>query len=133
MKYAILIEKTNNGSSAYVPDLPGCIAAADTKTEVEELIREVIVLHLGSLHEHGDPIPEPHTTAALIEVQPLYDSSVCADSSKAQRPGCGKVRVVGESISGARVATVDPEPYPTPVAFLNTSPCHCEPCIDRTF
>ncbi len=68
MKYAILIERTDNGYSAYAPDLPGCIAAADTKAEVEELIREAIVLHLESLHEHGDPIPESHTTAALIEV-----------------------------------------------------------------
>ena len=68
MKYAILIERTDNGYSAYVPDLPGCIAAADTKIEVEELIREAISPHLESLHEHGDPIPEPHTTAILIEV-----------------------------------------------------------------
>lgn len=68
MKYAILIERTDNGYSAYVPDLPGCIAAADIRTEVEELIRETIILHLESLHENGDPIPEPHTTAALIEV-----------------------------------------------------------------
>ena len=68
MRYTILIEKTDNGYSASVPDLTGCIAAADTKIEVEALIRDAIVLHLESLHEHGDPIPEPHTTAALIEV-----------------------------------------------------------------
>ena len=68
MKYTVIIEKTGNGYSASVPDLPGCIAAADTKTEVGALIRDAIVLHLGPLHEHGDPIPEPHTTAALVEV-----------------------------------------------------------------
>ena len=68
MEYTILIERTDNGYSAHVPDLPGCIAAADTKTGVKELIREAVILHLESLHEHGDPIPEPHTTAALIEV-----------------------------------------------------------------
>ena len=68
MKYTILIEKTDNGYSAYVPDLPGCIVAADTKTEVEALIRDAMALHLESLHEHGDPIPEPHTIAALVEV-----------------------------------------------------------------
>ena len=68
MKYTILIEKTDNGYSASVPDLPGCIAAADTKTEVEALIREAVILHLESLHGYGDLIPEPHTTAALIEV-----------------------------------------------------------------
>lgn len=63
MKYAILIEKTDNGYSAYAPDLPGCVAAADTRAEVEELIREAIVLHLESLREHGEPIPEPQTSA----------------------------------------------------------------------
>lgn len=68
VKYTILIERTDNGYSASVPDLPGCIAAADTKTEAEELIREAIVLHLESLREHSDLIPEPHTTAALVEV-----------------------------------------------------------------
>ena len=68
VKYTILIEKTDNGYSASVPTLLGCVAAADTKAEVEELIREAIVLHLESLHEHGDPIPEPRTTAALVEV-----------------------------------------------------------------
>ena len=69
MKYAILIEKTNNGYSAYAPDLPGCIAAADARAEVETLPREAIVLHLESLREHGEPIPEPQTTTALVEVQ----------------------------------------------------------------
>ena len=71
VKYDVLIEKTNNGYSAYAPDLPGCVAAADTRTEVEDLLREAIVLHLESLREHGEPIPQPQTTAALIEVQPL--------------------------------------------------------------
>ena len=69
MQYAILIEKTDNGYSAYAPDLPGCVAAGDTQAEVEHLLREAIVLHLESLREHGEPIPEPQTTAALIEVQ----------------------------------------------------------------
>ncbi len=69
MRYAILIEKTNNGYSAYAPDLPGCVAAADIQAEAETLSREAIVLHLESLCEHGEPIPEPQTTATLVEVQ----------------------------------------------------------------
>ena len=69
MKYTVVIEKTNNGYSAYAPDLPGCIAAADTQSEVETLLREAIVLHLESRREHGEPIPEPQATAALVEVQ----------------------------------------------------------------
>ena len=68
MKYTVVIERTDNGYSAYAPDLPGCIAAGDSVSEVEELIREAIILHVESLREHGDPIPEPQTSAALVEV-----------------------------------------------------------------
>ena len=55
MKYTVVIEKTGNGCSAYVPDLPGCVAAGDTREETEELIREAIVYHLALLREVGDP------------------------------------------------------------------------------
>ena len=68
MKYTVVIERTDNGYSAYAPDLPGCIAAGDSVSEVEDLIREAIILHLESLREHGDPVPEPQTSAALVEV-----------------------------------------------------------------
>ncbi len=68
MKYTVVIEKTGNGYSAYAPDLPGCIAAGDSVAEVEELIREAMILHVESLREHGDPVPEPQTSAALVEV-----------------------------------------------------------------
>ena len=68
MKYTVVIEKTDNGYSAYAPDLPGCIAAADSVSDVEELMREAITLHVESLREHGDPVPEPQTSAALVEV-----------------------------------------------------------------
>ncbi|MCY3667251.1 MAG: type II toxin-antitoxin system HicB family antitoxin [Gemmatimonadetes bacterium] len=68
MKYSVVIEKTDNGYSAYAPDLPGCIAAGDSQVEVEELIREAIIMHLESLREHGDPVPEPQTSVALVEV-----------------------------------------------------------------
>ena len=68
MKYAVVIEKTGNGYSAYVPDLPGCIAAADTQVEVGNLIREAIIYHLEMLRENGEPIPEPQTSFQLVEV-----------------------------------------------------------------
>ena len=68
MKYTVVIEKTGNGYSAYAPDLPGCIAAGDSVAEVEELIREAMILHVESLREHGDPVPEPQTSASLVEV-----------------------------------------------------------------
>ena len=67
MKYAVVIEKTGNGYSAYLPDLPGCIAAGDTLEETEDLIQEAVTYHLEMLRENGDPIPEPQTTTTFIE------------------------------------------------------------------
>ena len=69
MKYLAIIEKTGNGYSAYLPDLPGCIAAADSNEETEQLIREGVVYHLELMSEDGDPIPEPATTALVVEVE----------------------------------------------------------------
>ena len=69
MTYAIVIEPTDNGYSAYVPDLPGCVAAADTYENTDKLIREAVVFHLDSLREHGDPIPEPRTGVGSVEVE----------------------------------------------------------------
>ena len=67
MRYAIVIEKAQGNYSAYVPDLPGCVAVAETRQEVEQLIKEAIALHLQGMREDGDPIPEPVTTATVIE------------------------------------------------------------------
>jgi predicted RNase H-like HicB family nuclease len=68
MKYAVVIEKGENGYGAYVPDLPGCIAAADTKEEIKKLIHEAIEFHIEGLKEDGEPIPEPASSIEFIEV-----------------------------------------------------------------
>ncbi|WP_420634393.1 type II toxin-antitoxin system HicB family antitoxin [Candidatus Palauibacter sp.] len=68
MKYAAVIEKTTNGYSGYVPDLPGCVAAGDSCAETERLLREAVAIHVESLREHGDPIPEPQTSVASVEI-----------------------------------------------------------------
>ncbi len=68
MTYTAIIEKTGDGYSAYVPDLPGCVAAADTRRETEALIQEAVTLHLDMLRANGDPIPEPLTTARSVPV-----------------------------------------------------------------
>lgn len=68
MKYTIVIEKATNNYSAYVPDLPGCVAAADTRKEVVELMREAIEFHLEGLRRDGDPVPPPQTTAVQVDV-----------------------------------------------------------------
>jgi predicted RNase H-like HicB family nuclease len=69
MRYAIVIEKSDEGYGAYVPDLPGCVAVGDTVDETEGLIREAIVLHLAAMREQGDQIPEPSTLCEYVEVQ----------------------------------------------------------------
>ena len=68
MKYVVIVEKTGNGYSAYLPDLPGCVAAGDTVEETERLIQEAVTYHVEALRENGDPIPEPSTSAQLVEV-----------------------------------------------------------------
>jgi len=67
MKYAVVIEKAEHNYSAYVPDLPGCVAVGDTIEEVEQLIREAIVFHLEGLREDGLPIPEPTTLCEYVD------------------------------------------------------------------
>jgi predicted RNase H-like HicB family nuclease len=69
-KYLIVIEKTETGYSAYSPDLAGCTATGRTHAEVEREMREAIAFHLEGMARHGDPIPEPHTYSAYVEVPP---------------------------------------------------------------
>ena len=66
MDYVVVIEKAGNGYGAYVPDLPGCIAAADTREQTEALIRQAVGYHVDMLREKGDPVPEPEATASLV-------------------------------------------------------------------
>ena len=67
-RYAVIIEKGPTSYGAYIPDLPGCVAVADTVEEVEKLIREAIEFHLEGMREDGDPIPEPTTIAKYVEM-----------------------------------------------------------------
>jgi len=66
MRYAIVIEKATNNYSAYVPDLPGCVAAAATIEEVNQQIKEAIEFHLEGLREEGLSIPEPTTLCEYV-------------------------------------------------------------------
>ena len=68
-EYTVIIEKSRTGYSAYVPDLPGCVAAAKTVSETEELMRGAISLHLEGMREDGDPIPEPAIIARRISAK----------------------------------------------------------------
>ncbi|WP_045767033.1 type II toxin-antitoxin system HicB family antitoxin [Xanthomonas albilineans] len=68
MRYAIVIEQAGNNDSAYVPDLPGCVAIGATIAEVEGLIREAIGLHLAGMREDGEVIPLPSSRVEYVHV-----------------------------------------------------------------
>lgn len=67
-EYTVIYEQAASGWGAWVPDLPGCVAAGETREEVEDLIREAIQAHIESLREHGEPIPEPTSRAGGVDV-----------------------------------------------------------------
>ena len=102
MKYAIVIERTLNGYSAHVPDLPVCVAAADSYENAEELIREAVISHLESLRGQGDPMPEPRTSVGSVE------SFRCAIGASSDQPtilACGRA---ADGALAARLALVCP-------------------------
>ena len=68
MKYAIVIERSSNGFGAYVPNLPGCVAVAESEAEVRELIREAIEFHLEGMRGDNEPVPGPNARAGYVEV-----------------------------------------------------------------
>ena len=68
MRYAIVIEKAESNFSAYVPDLPGCVATGSSVEETEKSIREAIEFHLDGLREDGLPIPAASSRVDYVEV-----------------------------------------------------------------
>lgn len=69
MRYMVVIEEGPDSFGAYVPDLPGCVAAADTREEVLRLIREAIEFHLEGLRGEGASLPQPHSYSEFVEVR----------------------------------------------------------------
>lgn len=68
MRYMVVIEKGESSYGAYVPDLPGCVAAAESREEVLQLIKEGIELHLEALREAGEAAPKPSFASEFVEV-----------------------------------------------------------------
>jgi predicted RNase H-like HicB family nuclease len=68
MRYAVVIENAGSNYSAYVPDLPGCVATGSTLDEAEVAIREAILFHLDGLRADGSPIPPPSSKVEYVEV-----------------------------------------------------------------
>jgi predicted RNase H-like HicB family nuclease len=67
-EYLVVYERAGKNYSAYVPDLPGCVAAGDTLEETEQLIKEAIELYIEALRADGKPVPEPTTKARSVAV-----------------------------------------------------------------
>lgn len=68
MRYAIVIEQAGDNYSAYVLDLPGCVATGATVEEVEQLIREAIEFHMEGMRQDGEAIPLPSSRVDYVEV-----------------------------------------------------------------
>jgi len=69
MRYLVVVEEGPKSFGAYVPDLPGCIAAGESREEVLTLIREAIEFHLEGLKEDGHPVPPPSSSSEVVEVE----------------------------------------------------------------
>jgi len=69
MRYLVVLEQGPTSFGAYVPDLPGCVAAADSRDEALRLIREAIGLHIEDLRRSGQSVPPPSSTGELIAIQ----------------------------------------------------------------
>jgi predicted RNase H-like HicB family nuclease len=68
MRYLVVVEEGATSFGAYVPDLPGCVAAGETREEVLDLIREAIEFHIEGLRQEGQPVPPPSSTSEVIDV-----------------------------------------------------------------
>lgn len=68
LRYMVVIERGETSWGAHVPDLPGCVAVAETREEVRRLIREAIELHIDGLKEAGLPVPAPSSEGEFVDV-----------------------------------------------------------------
>jgi predicted RNase H-like HicB family nuclease len=68
MQYLVVVEEGPTSFGAYVPDLPGCVAAAESRTEALALIREAIEFHIDGLRKSGQAVPPPSSTAEVVDV-----------------------------------------------------------------
>ncbi len=69
MEYLVVVEKGESSFGAFVPDLPGCAAVAETRREVLKLIREGIALHIEALRDAGEPVPPPASKGEVVRIR----------------------------------------------------------------
>src|ERR1700761_2207442 len=94
MRYAIVIEKADGNYSAYVPDLPGCVATGETPADVEQAIREAIEIHLEGMREEGLTIAAPTSRGEYVEITPSPTLSAKQSYSSDARPLPARRRIV---------------------------------------
>ena len=68
MRYTVIVEQGDSSWGAYVPDLPGCAVAGESRDEALHLIREAITFHIEGLRQRGEPIPQPHSSSEVVDV-----------------------------------------------------------------
>lgn len=68
-EYTIIIEKSGFNFAAYAPDVPGCVAAAETFDETRSMMQEALTLHLAMLRDMGEPVPSPSAQSAMVSVE----------------------------------------------------------------
>ena len=69
IEYTIIIEKSGSNFAAYVPDIPGCVAAAETFDETRTMMQEALTLHFAMLRDMGEPVPSPSAQSAMVCVE----------------------------------------------------------------
>lgn len=69
MRYKVVLEREAKSWGAHVPDLPGCVAVAESRAEVVDLIQEAVALHIEGLRQQGSPVPTPTFEGEIIEVE----------------------------------------------------------------
>ena len=69
MRYLVVVEKGPTSFGAYVPDLPGCVVAGESRDEVLALIREAIEFHIEGLKQDGQPVPPPSSTGEIVDIK----------------------------------------------------------------
>jgi len=69
MRYAVIVEEGETSFGAYVPDLPGCVAVAESRDEVLRLIEEAIEFHIDGMRQDNQPIPQPSSSIEYVEVR----------------------------------------------------------------
>jgi len=83
-RYAVILETGPTSISAYIPDLPGCVAVGDSVEEVSQLIQEALKMHLDGMRRDGDPIPEPTSQVMYAEVRPAATGTKTGTSENAK-------------------------------------------------